>query len=76
VPGALRAAFPERAPVVTVHDAASHTLSWLGSALGVPEVPVGVDEFGQSGTIDDLYELNDLTSGSIVNAALAALSLG
>ncbi|MGZ4477210.1 MAG: transketolase-like TK C-terminal-containing protein [Nocardioidaceae bacterium] len=75
VPGPLRAAFGERAPVVTVHDAASHTLSWLGSALGVPAVPVGVDEFGQSGTIGDLYELHDLTPGSIVNAALAALSL-
>jgi pyruvate dehydrogenase E1 component len=75
VPGALRAAFGERAPIVTVHDAASHTLSWLGSALAVPCVPVGVDEFGQSGSIQDLYALHDLTSGSIVNAALAALSL-
>jgi pyruvate dehydrogenase E1 component len=75
VPGALRAAFGERAPIVTVHDAASHTLSWLGSALAVPCVPVGVDEFGQSGSIGDLYALHDLTSGSIVNAALAALSL-
>jgi pyruvate dehydrogenase E1 component len=75
VPGALRAAFGVRAPIVTAHDAASHTLSWLGSALGVPCVPVGVDEFGQSGSIGDLYGLHDLTSGSIVNAALAALSL-
>jgi pyruvate dehydrogenase E1 component len=75
VPGALRAVFPERAPVVTVHDAASHTMSWLGSALGVPAVPVGVDEFGQSGSIGDLYEIHDLTPGSIVNAALAALAL-
>jgi pyruvate dehydrogenase E1 component len=75
VPGALRAAFGERAPAVTVHDASSHTLSWLGSALGVPCVPVGVEEFGQSGSIGDLYALHDLTPGSIVNAALAALSL-
>jgi pyruvate dehydrogenase E1 component len=75
VPGALRAAFgPGRAPVVSVHDAASHALSWLGSALGVPQVPLGVDEFGQSGTVADLYEVHDLLPGSIVNAALAALS--
>lgn len=73
--GALRAAFPERAPVVTVQDAASHALSWLGSALGVPGVPLGVDEFGQSGSIGDLYELHDLRPGAIVNAALAALHL-
>ena len=76
VAGALRTAFPDRAPVVTVHDAASHTMAWLGSALGVPSVPLGVDEFGQSGTVAELYELHDLLPGSIVNAALAALSLG
>lgn len=76
VAGALRAAFPTRAPVVTVHDGASHAMAWLGSALGVPCVPLGVDTFGQSGTVAELYELHDLTPGSIVNAALAALSLG
>jgi pyruvate dehydrogenase E1 component len=73
--GALRTVFGDRAPVVTVHDAASHTLSWLGSALGVPAVSLGVDTFGQSGTVGDLYRAHDLDAGSIVNAALAALSL-
>ncbi|MGP7996562.1 MAG: transketolase-like TK C-terminal-containing protein [Streptosporangiaceae bacterium] len=76
IPGALRTAFPDRAPIVTVHDAASHTLSWLGSALGVPAVSLGVDGFGQSGAVADLYRAHDLDPGSIVNAALAALSLG
>jgi pyruvate dehydrogenase E1 component len=75
IPGAIRSAFPHRAPVVTVHDAASHTMSWLGSALGVPAVSLGVDAFGQSGAVADLYRAHDLDSGSIVNAALAALSL-
>ena len=76
IPGTLRAAFPGRTPVVTVHDAASHAMAWLGSALGVPCVPLGVDQFGQSGSVAELYELHDLLPGSIVNAALAALSLG
>jgi len=76
MPGALRAAFgPGRAPVVTVHDASSHALAWLGSALGVTAVSLGVDEFGESGTVADLYGAHDLTAGSIVNAALAALEL-
>ncbi|MGO9294228.1 MAG: transketolase-like TK C-terminal-containing protein [Streptosporangiaceae bacterium] len=75
IAGALRSAFADRAPVVTVHDAASHTLSWLGSALGVPAVSLGVDTFGQSGSVADLYRAHDLDPGSIVNAALAALSL-
>ncbi len=75
LPGVLRAAFPERAPIVSVHDASSHALAWIGSALGMPQVALGVDEFGQSGTIDDLYRAHDLDAGSIVNGALAALSL-
>jgi pyruvate dehydrogenase complex dehydrogenase (E1) component len=65
----------EKAPIVTVHDAASHAMAWLGSALGVPCVPLGVDQFGQSGSVRELYELHDLLPGSIVNAALAGLSL-
>ena len=75
IPGALRGAFPERAPIVTVQDGASHSLAWLGSALGVTAVSLGVDSFGQSGTVPDLYELFDLTPGSIVNAALGALEV-
>ena len=81
IPGALRSAFlgrafADRAPIVTVHDAASHTLSWLGSALGVPAVSLGVDGLADSpGSVSDLYRAHDLDSGSIVNAALAALSL-
>ena len=72
---ALRAAFPtERAPIVTVHDASSHAMAWLGSALPVPWVPLGVDQFGQSGSVHELYGLHDLLPGHIVNAALAALS--
>ncbi|GGM04327.1 1-deoxy-D-xylulose-5-phosphate synthase N-terminal domain-containing protein [Dactylosporangium sucinum] len=75
LPGAMRTVFAGRAPLVTVHDAASHTMAWLGSALGVPCVPLGVDGFGQSGTVHDLYEIHDLQPGAIVNAALSALSL-
>jgi pyruvate dehydrogenase E1 component len=75
LPGPLWSILGDKAPIVTVHDAASHAMSWLGSALGVACVPLGVDGFGQSGTIPALYAANDLDSGSIVNAALAALAL-
>ncbi len=61
-----------RLPIVTVHDAASHHLSWLGSVFGARVVPVGVDEFGQSGKIQDLHREFDMTSEQIVNAALVA----
>ena len=75
IPGALRTVFADRAPIVSVHDGASHAMAWLGSAMGVPCVPLGVDDFGQSGSVAELYELHDLLPGSIVNAALAALTL-
>mgnify|MGYP003345681229 FL=1 len=74
-PGAMRPIFAERAPIVSIHDSSSHALAWLGSALGAPQVAMGVDSFGQSGNIPDLYKIHDLDPGSIVNGALAALSL-
>ena len=57
---------------MTVHDAASHHLAWLGSVFGARTVPVGVDDFGQSGSIEELYGVFDLLPGQIVNAALLA----
>ena len=59
-----------RLPIVTIHDAASHALAWLGSVFGTRSLPVGVDEFGQSGSISDLYGCFDLLPEQIVNAAL------
>ncbi|WP_322487479.1 transketolase-like TK C-terminal-containing protein [Chloroflexus sp.] len=57
------------APIVTVHDAASHALAWLGSIHGVPLRALGVDRFGQSGARDDLYRAFGLDPLSIAEAA-------
>jgi pyruvate dehydrogenase E1 component len=62
-----------RLPIVTVHDAASHAMAWLGSVFGAPVVPVGVDAFGQSGSIPELYGAFDLLPEQLVNAALVAI---
>jgi len=67
--------FPQRGPVVTVHDAASHSMAWLAGALGVNGISIGVDSFGQSGSVKDLYELHDLTPNAILNGAMGVLSL-
>jgi pyruvate dehydrogenase E1 component len=64
-----------RAPIVTVHDAASHALAFIGSAFGAPLVPLGVDHFGQSGTRAELYAQEGIDPDTIVNAALLALDL-
>ena len=74
LPGVLNTAFPAGVPIVTVHDASSHTMAWFGSALGVRSLSLGVDEFGQSGTIGDLYRIHGLDSESIVTAALSVLA--
>ncbi len=61
-------------PLISAHDAASHSLAWLGSALGVRQLPLGVDRFGESGQIADLYDVAGISAGHIVNAALLATS--
>lgn len=57
-------------PVVAVRDAASHSMAWIGSALGARSISLGVDQIGESGTIADLYDVFGLTAEDIVNAAL------
>ncbi len=60
-------------PVVSVHDGASHSLSWLGSALHTRQSALGVDRFGESGTIADLHRVTGISTDHVVNAALIAL---
>ena len=62
------------APIITVHDGASHALAWLGSVYGTLVMPLGVDEFGQSGTPKDLYQHFGIDAEGIVEAALIALN--
>jgi pyruvate dehydrogenase E1 component len=65
-----------RAPIVTVLDGASHALSFIGAAYGAPVVPLGVDSFGQSGTVADLYAHAGIDAEHIIEGALHALELG
>ena len=59
----------EGVPVVSVLDGHSQALAFLGSALGVPQLPLGVDHFGQSGGLADLYRHYGLDAGAIAGAA-------
>jgi pyruvate dehydrogenase E1 component len=58
------------APIVTVLDGHPHTLSFLGSVCNVPISCLGVDDFGQSGDVDDLYSYFGIDGDTIVGAAL------
>jgi pyruvate dehydrogenase E1 component len=50
-------------------------MAWLGSALGVRQISLGVNVFGQSGTIPDLYKANLLDTDSIVKAATHVIGI-
>jgi len=63
----------EDVPIVSVLDGHSHALAFLGSALGVPQIPLGVDDFGQSGARGDLYRHYGIDAAAIVAAARTLL---
>ena len=60
-------------PVVSVIDGHSHTLGFLGAVFGTRSVSLGVDEFGQTGSREELYEHYGISKGSIVEAVEYAL---
>jgi pyruvate dehydrogenase E1 component len=66
---------PERgAPLVTVLDGHPHTLSFLSAVRGVPIASLGVQDFGQSGDVDDLYGYYGIDADTIVGAALDVIA--
>ncbi len=64
----------EGVPIVSVLDGHSHGLAFLGSALGVPQIPLGVDHFGQSGARSDLYAHYGIDAAGIARAARILLA--
>lgn len=64
----------EGVPVVSVLDGHSHGLGFIGAALGVPQIPLGVDGFGQSGARRDLYRHYGIDAAAIVQAARVLLA--
>lgn len=64
---------PQHCIVLTVIDGHPATLSWLGAVKGHRTIPLGVEHFGQTGTIGDLYNHFGLDSHSIINSADNAL---
>jgi pyruvate dehydrogenase E1 component len=63
-PATLERLFPHAAPVVTLLDGHPHTLAFLGDAC------LGVQRFGQSGDLAELYEHHAIDAESVVGAAL------
>jgi pyruvate dehydrogenase E1 component len=67
----LLAAAPSHCGVVTVLDGHPATLAWLGAVQGHRVRSLGVEHFGQTGSIRDLYRHYGIDAAAIVAAAEA-----
>ena len=62
---------PRHCALVTVIDGHPATLAWIGSVFGHRTRALGVEHFGQTGTIADLYRHFGIDTESILQAAQA-----
>ena len=69
----LLAPLVARCALVTVLDGHPLALSWLGSVRGQRVVPLGIERFGQSGDIPDLYRTYGLDAAAIIDAVARAV---
>src|SRR5450432_2174412 len=60
---------PRDCGIVTVIDGHPATLGWLGSVRGHRVEALGVEHFGQTGTIPDLYRHHGIDANAIIDAA-------
>lgn len=65
----LFADLPAHCAIITVADGHPAVLGWLGSVYGHRTRSLGVEHFGQSGTIGDLYRHFGIDANSIATAA-------
>ena len=65
----LLASVPHHAGLVTAIDGHPATLGWLGSVRGHRAVTLGVEHFGQTGSVADLYRHFEIDAEAIATAA-------
>ena len=64
----LLAGLSPSAGLVTVIDGSPGALSWLGGVRGQRVSPLGLDRFGQTGDLPDLYREYRLDTQAIMDA--------
>jgi pyruvate dehydrogenase E1 component len=67
----LLADVPPHCGIVSVVDGHPATLAWLGAVLGHRTRALGVEHFGQTGSLAELYRHYGIDANSIVAAAQA-----
>jgi pyruvate dehydrogenase E1 component len=63
---------PREAGIVSVMDGHPATLSWLGAVAGHRSHPLGVEKFGQSADVPDLYKVHGIDTEAILDACARA----
>jgi pyruvate dehydrogenase E1 component len=71
----LLADVPSHCGIVSVLDGHPATLAWLGAVHGHRVRPLGIEHFGQTGSIPDLYRHYGIDANAVV-AAAATLTPG
>ncbi|MGM0562035.1 MAG: transketolase-like TK C-terminal-containing protein [Pseudomonadota bacterium] len=69
----LLAPLARDAALVTVLDGHPATLGWMGAVRGHRVQALGVEHFGQSGDLQDLYRYYGLDEAALIDACAAAL---
>ena len=62
------------ARLVTLTDGSPGSLSWLGAVHGQKLVPLGIDRFGQTGDLPDLYRSYGLDRDAVIDAMARVLA--
>ena len=65
----LLAPLPRDCGIVTVLDGHPATLGWIGAVCGHRMEALGVEHFGQTGSLGDLYRHYGLDANAIIDAA-------
>ena len=60
-------------PAITLLDGHPLTLAWLGTVFGAPVKPLGVVQFGQTGSVQELYHQHRIDTDAILTAIVQTL---
>ncbi len=59
--------------IISIIDAHSSSLSWVGSVLGHKVCPMGLNKFGQSGDLNEVYSYTNIDFKSIIDRIAKSL---
>lgn len=62
-----------RTPAITLLDGHPLTLAWLGTVFSAPVKPLGVVQFGQTGSVQELYHQHRIDTDAILTAVVQIL---